>query len=153
MSNFLNFYNQFYLDLINAKKEKKYRLTKSQLELLKLLASGQTVNEIAGCLDKKYDNIKKRVQNLYKKFNVQNRCELIYRAIKVKLISTKDIKPQFRKRFIKSEPLEIPELEIILKSRGKILPVFTLKKTPLNSLIAIIEDKNIQIFLQLYIKC
>lgn len=50
---------------------------KSEIELLKFLATGKTIKECAVYLNKKYYNIQKRTQLLYKKFGVNDRKELI----------------------------------------------------------------------------
>ena len=102
MSEYLNYFNKLYSEHQRAKNREEIRLLPSQLELLKLLASGLTLKEIAIKLDKKYENIKKRTQKLYIKLKVTNRGSLIRSAIEYKLISTKDVKSRFRKRFVKN---------------------------------------------------
>ena len=84
-------------------KPSKLHIIKSQEELLKLLASGLTLREIADRTGKKVNNIKKRVQLLYQKFDVQSRQELISVAIKKEFISHKDVAKKFRKRFLKAK--------------------------------------------------
>lgn len=55
MSKFLEYWNnRFY------KEEKKFKLIKSQLELLKMLAAGLTIKEIALRTNKKYETVKNR---------------------------------------------------------------------------------------------
>ncbi len=61
-----NYYRKIQQDIIN--KEKKITLIKSQYDLLLSLASGLTINQIAKKFDKKENDIKKRTQNLYRKF-------------------------------------------------------------------------------------
>ncbi len=80
-------------------KPNKIKAIKSQIELLKLLASGMTLREIAEKTGKKYNNIKKRTQLLYLKFNASSRKDLIRIAKKEGFISHKDITNKFRKRF------------------------------------------------------
>ncbi len=109
MYKFSEYFNSKYSKL----KEKELRITSSQLSLLQILASGATIQEAALLSGKKYDNIKKRTNNLYKKFKVTNRADLIRKAINAGLISTKDVKVRFKKRFIKREIL--PE---ILQEQG-----------------------------------
>ena len=104
MYKFSEYFNSKYSKL----KEKELRITSSQLSLLQILASGATIQEAALLSGKKYDNIKKRTNNLYKKFKVTNRADLIRKAINAGLISTKDVKVRFKKRFIKREIL--PEI-------------------------------------------
>lgn len=99
MSKFSEYFNLKYSKL----SEKKLTLTSTQLCLLKLLASGSTLQEIALMCGKKYENIKKRTNNLYKKFKVQNRLDLVRKAIKADLIKTGDVTVRFKKRFIKDE--------------------------------------------------
>lgn len=94
------YYKLFHSEL---KKEKKIKLIKSQKELLLELASGKTIPEIAEKFDKTPNNIKKRTLNLYKKFNVHCRKELLLKAIEQKIISYKNIFPRCRKRFLKSD--------------------------------------------------
>ena len=67
------------------------KLIKSQLCLLKELAKGKTLKDTATDLRISYNNLQKRTQLLYKKFNVHTRKELII----------KDVSKKFRKRFIK----------------------------------------------------
>lgn len=94
MSKFLKcFYSKY------EQKQHKIKLINSQLELLKMLASGKTLKEISTIMNKSYYNIQKRTQLLYKKFDVNNRKKLILRAISEKLITNKDITMLFRRRF------------------------------------------------------
>lgn len=88
------------------KKPQKLHITTSQKDLLILLATGLTLKEIAQKSEKKLNNIKKRVQLLYIKFDVNSRRELINQAIKNNFISCKDVSKKFRKRFGKSKPEE-----------------------------------------------
>lgn len=78
---------------------KKFTLLKTQIELLKILASGITLKETAQKLCVKYNTIKTRTKVLYKKFNVDNRKDLISKAIELKILSFKDVKIKFYKRF------------------------------------------------------
>lgn len=77
-------------------------LIKSQHDLLKLLATGATLKEIAQQSGVKYNTIKTRTKLLYKIFEVNNRKDLIFKTLKLKIILYTDIKPKFRKRFVKS---------------------------------------------------
>lgn len=81
MSKYLNYFNKLYEEQEKQKKKQELRLVKSQLELLKLLASGLTIQEIATKLNKKYENIKKRTQNLYFKLGAVDRYWLIKLSI------------------------------------------------------------------------
>ncbi len=86
--------------------------------MLKLLASGMTLREIAEKTGKKYNNIKKRTQLLYLKFNASSRKDLIRIAKKEGFISHKDITNKFRKRFVKNiETLNTTSLKIELTER------------------------------------
>lgn len=99
-------------------KPNKIKAIKSQIELLKLLASGMTLREIAEKTGKKYNNIKKRTQLLYLKFNASSRKDLIRIAKKEGFISHKDITNKFRKRFVKNiETLNTTSLKIELTER------------------------------------
>lgn len=110
------------------KYTKTFTLTTSQQALLVWLASGMTIAKIAELSGKTFNNIQKRTQLLYKKFNAKNRQELISKALKLRLISSKEIKSLFKKRFIKLKKEEIKEPNTIisiqewqyikLKSRG-----------------------------------
>ncbi len=97
----------YYIKLQNqlAQKPIKVRLIRSQINLILLLATGMTLKEIAIKEGKQENNIKKRTQNLYKKFLVANRKDLILKAIKQKIIKFKDISPKFRKRFFRENEI------------------------------------------------
>lgn len=94
----MHYYHYYY-----PQKDKKLHLIKSQIELLKLLACGYTLNEIANLTQKTYDNIKKRTQLLYKKFAVNSRQELIIKAKKEGFIVRDDISSRFKIRFNKTK--------------------------------------------------
>ena len=83
----------------NNNNLQKISLLKSQQTLLKFLASGMTLEAIADKLGVKYNTVKSRTKCLYEKFEVKNRNELIGKAISFKLLTTKDVKNLFRKRF------------------------------------------------------
>lgn len=110
-------------------KSHKITLIKSQLELLKLLAGGLTLKEIAEKTGKKLNNIKKRVQLLYEKLDVNNRHDLITIALKNNFISHKNVTNRFRKRFSKIKiqnktikNVELSEREIkLLKLKSQCL--------------------------------
>lgn len=111
-------------------RNNEIKIINSQLVLIKELAKGDTLNNIAISLNIKYYNLQKRTQNLYKKFAVNNRKELIYKALKENVITTKDISKKFRKRFLKNlDSINLPKSEkyflssqeviyLILKSQG-----------------------------------
>ena len=93
--------SKYYKSLLSEfKRKKEIKLIKSQKELLLELASGKTLNEIAEKLNKKPNNIKKRTLNLYKKFNVHSRKELLSETINKYIISYKNITRKCRKRFL-----------------------------------------------------
>lgn len=71
----------------------------SQSILLKLLASGITLKQAARKLGVKYNTIKTRTRVLYAKFNVDNRKDLISKAIELNILSPDDVKFKFYKRF------------------------------------------------------
>ena len=50
------------------KKDEQMKLIKSQIELIKMLARGYTLQETADKMNLKYCNLQKRTQLLYKKF-------------------------------------------------------------------------------------
>ena len=78
---------------------KKFHLIKSQIELIKALAKGETLKQTAKNMGLKYFNLQKRPQLLYKKFNVTNRNALITLALDKKIITTKELTNKYRKRF------------------------------------------------------
>ena len=100
-------FKKYYMPEFDLPKSLKIKLIKSQKELLLELASGKTIPEIAQKLDKTPNNIKKRTLNLYKKFNVHYRKELLLKAIEQKIISYKNISPRCRKRFLKSDNIPV----------------------------------------------
>lgn len=71
----------------------------SQSILLKLLASGITLKQAARKLGVKYNTIKTRTRVLYAKFKVDNRKDLISKAIELNILSPDDVKCKFYKRF------------------------------------------------------
>ena len=76
------------------------KLNKTQIILLKILATGHSLKEIAQVLGVSYNTVKTRTKLLYKKFEVSNRADLIHKALDLKLLSRKDIKSKFYKKFI-----------------------------------------------------
>ena len=93
--------NNRFRKYINKKFERPISLTRSQIALIKTLAGGDTLKNAAVQLESSYESVKKRTQLLYKKFAVKNRTELIKKALQLKLIANKDVKPKFRRRFVK----------------------------------------------------
>lgn len=87
-------------------------IIKSQLLLLQHLAAGLTLKEIAATLSISHNTVKTRVKTLYKKFNVSSRKELINKALKLNLLKHNEVKPKFRKRFVKIKA-EMPEPVLI----------------------------------------
>ena len=81
----------------------KIKLIKSQELLLYILASGITYKEAALMLGVSYNTAKTRIKTLYAKLQVSNRNELILKALNLKLIDSRNIKPKFRKRFLSHE--------------------------------------------------
>lgn len=81
---------------------KQIKLINSQLELIKMLARGYTLQETADKMNLKYCNLQRRTQLLYKKFGVNSRKELINKALEQKIIKTSDISNKYRRRFLKS---------------------------------------------------
>ena len=63
------------------------RLTPSERDILKLLAEGLTVKEIAVRLDRSVKTVEAHKHNLMKKIDVHDRTELIKYAIQKKLIA------------------------------------------------------------------
>jgi DNA-binding CsgD family transcriptional regulator len=61
-------------------------ITRREHEILKLLAGGMILNDIANHLGVSKSNIEKKIYGLFKKFNVRNQRELIIYSIKKNLI-------------------------------------------------------------------
>ncbi|MFN9998577.1 MAG: response regulator transcription factor, partial [bacterium] len=61
-------------------------ITRREHEILKLLAGGMILNDIANHLGVSKSNIEKKIYGLFKKFNVRNQSELIIYSIKKNLI-------------------------------------------------------------------
>lgn len=119
-----HYYDKFF------KNSEKIKITKKQEELIRLLAKGFTIKEIADILNLSYYNIQKRTQILHKKFNVHKRHQLIDAAIKNCIIRYADLTSRYRKRFVKfeftvpkvtiTEPLTEQELEYLkLLAKGE----------------------------------
>ena len=77
------------------------KITNKQKTIILALAQGKTLKLTAQELSLKYDNFTKQTQNLYKKFNVHNRKELILKAVQQGIISSKNVSKSFKKRFTK----------------------------------------------------
>lgn len=84
------------------------KMTNNQKTILLALAQGKTLKLTAQELNLKYDNFTKQTQNLYKKFNVHNRKELILKALQQRLISSKNISKSYKKRFTKFPKHTLP---------------------------------------------
>ncbi len=82
-------------------ESKNIKLTNKQKTIILALAQGKTLKLTAQELSLKYDNFTKQTQNLYKKFNVHNRKELILKAVQQGIISSKNVSKSFKKRFTK----------------------------------------------------
>jgi two-component system response regulator NreC len=76
-----------YVQNTNRPQTSYDRLTIREREVLKLLAEGLTVKEIAVRLDRSVKTIEVHKQNLMKKIDVHDRAELIKYAIQKKLIA------------------------------------------------------------------
>ena len=61
-------------------------ITRREHEILKLLAGGMILNDIANHLGVSKSNIEKKIYGLFKKFNVRNQRELIIYSLKKNLI-------------------------------------------------------------------
>ena len=92
----------------------KFRLIKTQEELLKTLAKGFTLKETAEFLGLTYFNLQKRTALLYKKLDVHDRYSLISKALKLKLIRMSDVKQKFRNRFVKQD-VSLPTVSLLTK--------------------------------------
>jgi two-component system response regulator NreC len=76
-----------YVQNTNRPQTSYDRLTIREREVLKLLAEGLTVKEIAVRLDRSVKTVEVHKQNLMKKIDVHDRAELIKYAIQKKLIA------------------------------------------------------------------
>lgn len=108
------------LKTLYNKNSNKIYLIKSQILLLQHLAAGLTLKEIAATLSISHNTVKTRVKTLYQKFNVSSRKELINKALKLNLLKHNEVKPKFRKRFVKikaemPEPVLIRHLTILIR--------------------------------------
>lgn len=54
-----------------------FRLTKKEMETIKLISAGKMYKEIAGIQNVKLDTIKKHASTAYKKMQVRNRTEAL----------------------------------------------------------------------------
>lgn len=90
----------------------KIEINKRQEELIRLLAKGFTLKEIAKILNATYYSIQKRTQVLYKKFSVNKRAELIDVAVANNIISYADLTGRYRKRFVKPIKIKISKVNL-----------------------------------------
>lgn len=74
--------------IVNATKENCI-LTKRELEILQWLHMGKTNWEISSILEISPLTVKNHVQNILRKFDVQNRSQAVVRAVKLGLIDDK----------------------------------------------------------------
>lgn len=61
-------------------------LTKREQEIVMLILEGENKQEIANALSLSLSTIKTNVENIYKKFGVHNKAELIIYVIKQKIV-------------------------------------------------------------------
>jgi len=116
----------------------------SQLRLIRILASGATLNEAAAILKVSINTVRTRVKTLYTKFGVNNRADLIKQAVYFEIINFKDIKPRFRRRFINikiddvkptlREPLTVDELKYLTCLMRGMSQKEIVKKLPLSGI-------------------
>ena len=80
-----------------------------------------------------YNTAKTRIKTLYAKLQVSNRNELILKALNLKLIDSRNIKPKFRKRFLSHEadrqavllePLTAEEIKFRQAIQFLLVPLF-----------------------------
>ena len=88
------------------------KVIKSQINLIKALAKGLTLKATAGLMRISHNNIQKRTQLLYKKFNVHSRAALIYKSLELKLIQRSEISNLFRHRFSYKKRVKVQEPEL-----------------------------------------
>ena len=69
--------------------KRKY-LTKREKEIVMLILSGKNKRNIAVMLSLSLSTIKKNVENIYRKFDVHNKVELIVYVIKNNIIDLDD---------------------------------------------------------------
>ena len=63
------------------------KLSDRESDILKLVSEGKSNCEIGDCLYISVHTVKTHLIELYRKFNVHNRIQLIIRAIRLKFIS------------------------------------------------------------------
>jgi DNA-binding CsgD family transcriptional regulator len=56
---------------------KKYRLTKREIEVCKLLLQGYTMRQISGILSLAYPTVNTYCTSVYRKLNINSRTELL----------------------------------------------------------------------------
>ena len=69
---------------------KNWYLTEREREIVKLILSGKNKRNIAKILSLSVSTIKTNVENIYRKFDVHNRVELIVYLIKNNIIDLDD---------------------------------------------------------------
>lgn len=79
------------------------QLTQNELIVLKQLAKGHTLKQIAQNLNKSYHSIHQFTRRLYHKFKVTNRLKLIEKALELDIIKYANISKKFRDRFCHPE--------------------------------------------------
>jgi DNA-binding CsgD family transcriptional regulator len=67
-------------------RNKPVRLTKSEIEVLSLIAQGRSSQEVADALFRSKRTVDFHLDNIYKKLNVKNRVQLLRRALQLGLI-------------------------------------------------------------------
>lgn len=65
-------------------------LTSREKEIVLFILSGNNKNDIAKLLSLSISTIKTNVENIYRKFNVHNKAELIIYVIKNKIVDLED---------------------------------------------------------------
>jgi len=70
----------------NARQPRFGTLTKREREILKMLAEGKSVKEIAGCFDLSVKTVEAHKFNLMRKLDIHNKAQLVQYAIQKKII-------------------------------------------------------------------
>lgn len=78
-------------DEVKMRRKKQKKITNRQTQVLKLIATGKTNNEIAEVLSITIHTVKAHIIALYDLFNVNNRVSLVTQVLKLGVLSMNDI--------------------------------------------------------------
>lgn len=70
----------------NMRSDNLFKITSTQIQIIKLLCKGKSVKEIACSLNRSYHTIDNHKRNIYRKLNIHKNCELVLWAKKENII-------------------------------------------------------------------